>query len=322
VSNLENEETTFWLMSRFKCKKSIGVYLFFTGFMGHLLIVLVFVHLMNTEQLSARLLIKKAINTLNIDIPMVLDLTLQPKVNNQLPMDGRIIKKHPRIVLPQLAEWDGLAVPLFIKQRITEQKKNKSYLTSCRSNSLMSVVVCWLTTNDQQLLQKLTEQMMAFELNQPSAATIYSNGWQLALAYDLIFPALNENQKKIIEDKITLALTATLLNLDEESASLWHGRSSHATIAWLCAVVLSNRVSNVAELQDRAQSHFLKAIDALAYTAVWPEGYNYWIQNRAFLFALASSAYLNGLKDAEHTEKVQTVHKTRLAVHLRHACYY
>lgn len=292
-------------MSRLKFKKSSNI--FFTGFFGLLIGVSGFFYLMNAEQLSARLFIKKTINKLNVAVPVVVENTLQAKVSNVSPIDGMIVRKHPRIILPQLMKWDGLDVPVFITQRIAEQKKNKSYLNSCRSNSFMSLVTCWLTTNEEQILETLTQQMLAFKLNQPTAATTYSNGWQLALAYDLIFPALNEKQKKIIEDKISQALNATLINLDEESASLWHGRSSHAAIAWLCAVVLSDRVNGFEVLQDRAQSHFLNAIDALTYTAVWPEGYNYWIQNRAFLLALASSAYLNGLVDATQAKKVKHV---------------
>ena len=295
-------------MTRIKFKNSINIYLFFTGLMGHIVLVIAFLYIMNIEQLSARLLVKKSIDTLGIDIPVVIIKLLQPNVKNgNFPLDGEVNKRHPRIVLPQLMHWDGVGVSPFIKQRIFEHRNNKAYLSNCGSGGLMPSVACWLATNDSELLRKIIIQMLNYELNVPTADTTYSNGWQLALAYDLVFSALNEKQRGLVEHKISKALEATLLNLDEDSASLWHGRSTHAAIAWLCAVVLSDRVDQVDELQRRAQGHFLNAIDALAYTAVWPSGYNYWIQSRALTLALASSAYLNGLSGAENSEKVKEV---------------
>ncbi len=54
-----------------------------------------------------------------------------------------------------------------------------------------------------------------------------------------------------------------------------------------------------AALARRAQAHFLETIRALALTEAWPEGYNYWINNRALVIALAASAWVNGLEQSE-----------------------
>jgi len=295
-------------MNRFWFINKINVYLFFTGFVGHLLLVLVFIYLMYAGQLSARLLVSKVIDKLGLDVPVVINVALQPEVKNAtIPMDGAIVKQHPRILLPQLVDWKDNEGSQFLKQRITAYKNNKGYLKQCGSNNFMSLTVCWLTTANDKVLKKLVSKMLAYKLNVPSADTNYSNGWQLALAYDLVSPALNNTQRSIVENRIEQALTATLLNLDEDAASLWHGRSTHAAIAWICAIVLSDRIEGIETLQRRAQAHFLTVIDALAYTAVWPGGYNYWIQSRGFLFALASSAYLNGLMDAKNAEQVKHV---------------
>lgn len=295
-------------MSHLKLRKTIGMYLFLTGFLGHLLVLIVFLYLMNVEQLSARLLIKKAISTVNVSVPEALESALQPQAKYaNLTMNGSVLENHPRIIFPQLSGWNGQGISPFIRQRIIEHKNNRSYLNSCRSDGFMFEVVCWLSTNDEKLLKKIVRKMLGYELNIPTADTTYSNGWQLALAYDLMFPALNDGQRKLIENKIVKALKASLLNLDENSASLWHGRSTHASIAWICAVVLSQSTGNVEQLQSKAQGHFLNAIDGLAYTEVWPGGYNYWIQNRALIFALASSAYINGLTGAENVDKIKRV---------------
>ncbi|MBL8247852.1 MAG: heparinase II/III family protein, partial [Candidatus Competibacter sp.] len=55
----------------------------------------------------------------------------------------------------------------------------------------------------------------------------------------------------------------------------------------------------------RAQGHFLETIKALELTEGWPEGYNYWINSRAFLIALAGSAYLNGLDRPLQADRVR-----------------
>ncbi len=293
-----------------KIKTRISAYLFFTGFLGNTLLVFAFLYIMHVEGLTSRQLLKKAIEKTGLSPPEVVNKILQPSVKyTDISLDGRVIETHPRILLPQLAGWDGLAVSQFIQNRIIEHKKDQAYLNYCSSDSLLSSVVCWLATNDEQLLQRIIRKMLGYELNTPTADTNYSNGWQLALAYDLVFPALTERQKQIIEQKIKMALLASLANLDEGFSSLWHGRSTHAAIAWLCAVVLSDRVAHSEDLQRRAQKHFLTAIDGLRYTAVWPGGYNYWIQARAFLFALASSAYVNGLNHARYAENVKQAMK-------------
>jgi len=283
-------------------KAIVERYLFVTGFWGHIVVVLLVVLLLNAEQLTLRQLLKKAADKLNIQLPAMVNDVLQPEVEYlQVQMDGRVKASHPRILMPELAGWSGVNVSPLIEQRIQQhvQRHNQAYLTYCSVESLLPMTVCWLSRPDPVLLKKIVNKMLGFELNKPTADTTYSNGWRLALAYDLVFPALTEVQRQLIENKIKTALLQTLLNLDEDSASLWHGRSTHASIAWLCAIVLSDRVEDVQSLQGRAQAHFLNAIKGLDYTAIWPGGYNYWIQARAFLFALAASSYLNGLSVAK-----------------------
>ncbi len=285
-------------------KSMLERYLFVTGFWGHVFAILLVVLLLHSEQLTLRQLILKASDKLDIQWPAFMNEVLQPKVEYlQFQMDGKVKSSHPRILIPELAQWNGDGVSPFISQRIQQhlQRRNKPYLTYCGNESLLPMAVCWLTRPDSGLLKKIVNRMLGFELNKPTADTTYSNGWRLALAYDLVFPALTESQRQIIEKKIKTALLATLLNLDEDSASLWHGRSTHASIAWLCAIVLSDRVDNVKSLQSRAQAHFLNAIRGLNYTSIWPGGYNYWVQSRAFLFALAASSYMNGLSEAQET---------------------
>lgn len=80
-----------------------------------------------------------------------------------------------------------------------------------------------------------------------------------------------------------------LMVLDDRGAALWHTRSSLAASAWLGATVLNPEIAEHAQLQARAQGHLLDTLSALALSEAWPEGYNYWVNNRGLLLALAGA---------------------------------
>lgn len=294
---------------KLKLSNTLIQYLLYTGIFWHLLLAISFVYLQRTEYLTSRQVIVKAFEHFNIDQPLLLSFFQSDYKYLDVPFDGVVKKAHPRIVFPELANWDERDVLAMVSTRIAGyQAQGTHYSLSCGSDSLMSMVVCWLTTHDPGIMPKLKSAMQNFNLNKPTADTIYSNGWELALAYDLTYSVLNESERTAIEAKILIALNATLRNLDEDFASLWHGRSTHAAIAWICAIVLSDKyIDDLDVLQKRAQAHFLTAIDGLAYTEIWPDGYNYWIQTRAFYLALASSAYINGLVDSSNQDKIKNI---------------
>ena len=273
-----------------------------------LLVVVGFLQLMHTYNLSATQLVVEAEKRLGVNLVVIRKL-LEPKAKFvEQVLDGHINAGHPRILFGDLQSNTEQGIINLIRQRVKEQSvHNSQYLSVCGHNDLLFSVVCWLSHPNDRVLNTIKQRLVSFSLNRPSADTTYSNAWQLALAYDLMFYALPDKEKISVEKKLVQALKDTLLILDEDSASLWHGRSTHAAIAWLCAVVLPNRIDGVKALQRRAQGHFLTAIDGLGFTTIWPGGYNYWIQARAFQFALASSAYLNGLREAGNAEKIKQV---------------
>lgn len=286
-------------------------YLTFTGLLVHLFVAYGFWGLQRAEHLSARQVLVKATEQLNIDNPILTKL-LAPDIKYlNFPFDGEIKSTHPRILLPELSNWNNRGVHSIISDRIDAFKRENIYYSNgCGDNSLMPAVVCWLSTNNTDAIADIKRQLLNFELNKPTADTTYSNGWELALAYDLAYPLLTDAEKNQVEAKILEALRGTLANLDEDFASLWHGRSTHAAIAWLCAIVLSEQyVDDLESYRRRAQAHFLNAAEGLAHTEAWPDGYNYWIQTRAFYFALAASAYRNGLDHANNQERIKDIVK-------------
>lgn len=301
-------ENDFWGYCVKSSRRSyLMLYLVSSGVLVHVLVTSLFIYFYQVDGFSPRQVFVKTLEHYDITDPLLVDLfSASPKFVN-VPLDGEIKLSHPRIVLPQLANWNGQGVSPFIRDRISKYQASKHiyYQSMCGRTDLMSMTVCWLTTHDTNVLFKLSHQMQHFSLDKPTADTNYSNGWELALAYDLVFSQLEEADRKVIEKKIAVALEGSLSNLDESFSSLWHGRATHASIAWICASVLSDKyIENLPLLRQRAQTHFLTALDGLAYTEIWPSGYNYWIQSRALLFALASSAYVNGLENSKNKENV------------------
>lgn len=236
-------------------------------------------------------------------------LTPDPAVRRDT-IDGRVRQQHPRILLPQLHGWDGREVPaLFIERAAGYKTRGIQAPSPCVNNGLLGDTTCWLVSGNEQAGYRALTALRQYQLDAPKAAGDYGNAWELALAYDLLslHPGLTDLDRTTVQLKLEKALRADLLILDGDSASLWHGRTTLASDAWLCAMELDPSTSQRANLIRRAQSHFVDVMRALALVVAWPEGYNYWINNRAFLVALAGSAYVNGVEDSRYTEEIRRI---------------
>jgi hypothetical protein len=268
------------------------------------------VQLMVSHHITARQLMIEGEKRLGVNLSWLTEIT-KPKARYlDHQFDGRVKASYPRIILPQLEQSEGRGAPEFIRERINGYKTTgERFSPTCHRGGLLPLTSCWLVKGEALQLEKIRNKLINARLVSPKAGGQYSNGWELALAYDLTFNALKKNQNdlSLIEKKIVTALEETLIILDENSASLWHGRTSHAAIAWLCAIVLHGDSEKIQRLRQRAQGHFLDAMSAVAYTEAWPEGYNYWIQNRALLVSLAASAYLNGLESSQSGQEIKEI---------------
>ncbi len=215
---------------------------------------------------------------------------------------------YPRILLPQLMEWSGDGIAEVIKQR--QGHHGDALLRSfppCASDELPGLASCWLATGDPNMLRKLIAGLKAAELVAPRTQGEYGNLWALALAYDLarVSPAVNPADQRQIEEKIRKGVILSLELLDGTELSLWHGRATLASNAWLGAIVLNQQTTSNRILQARAKQHFLEIIAALSLTEAWPEGYTYWVNDRGFFITLAASAYLNGLAETPRADEIR-----------------
>jgi hypothetical protein len=258
---------------------------------------------------SLRFLLAKGLDSVGIENSQLEALLRPSQLYLEHAQDGQIRPAHPRILLPGLAAWDGRGLSPLMAERLALYRSTGERLEdypSCGRNHLMNHVVCWLTTGDADEARLAVNLLSTQQLPPPAVDKFGGAGWQWALAFDLLakFPGFTRYEQEQIAAKLRANLEAYLQILDDESASLWHGRSSFAAQAWLLAVALYGQDDSDALLARRAQAHFLQTVSALALTEAWPEGYNYWISDRALLIALAASAWVNGLERSELAPKV------------------
>lgn len=206
---------------------------------------------------------------------------------------GALVKSHPRILYSKsiLQEVRNL------------YKSNKEYAklcnNICRNKALLWRTACWTTGSNEDAGAKAIEALIAMVPDEPKASGNLGNGLPMALTYDLLYhhPAMTVTRHQQIELKLENMVLSHLAVLDKDSASMWHGRAQLAASAWVTALGLDVSRKISLELLTRTQSHFLDALHALEITEGWPEGYNYWINNRAFPIVLACLSHINAVKE-------------------------
>ena len=243
----------------------------------------------------------KAAHKAGIESPVVTKaLSPRPRFADH-SFKGTLIKNHPRI--------------LYSKSMLQEvrnlYKSNKEYAKlcnyTCAHGGLLWKTACWVTGSNQEAGAKAIEKLLAMVPDEPKASSNIGNGLPMALAYDLLYhhPAMTVTRHQQIELKLEDMVRRYLVVLDGDSASLWHGRTQLAASAWITALGLDISRKTSLELLTRAQAHFLDAVRALEITEGWPEGYNYWINNRAFPIVLACLSHINAVKAPEINDRIK-----------------
>lgn len=263
-------------------------YFIVSGVAAHLAI-LIFVALLfkhydlTSNQVFHRLLDKLGVNFTFINNTVLANSFDYPIKYNYLPT----LTDNPRILLQ---------VKQFISGEISAADLPSQELVKynpCREQSLLALMACGLVTKNEKALSEAKSRSLNFQVILPSASGHHANAWQLALAYDALkhIVEYSPEEKEIINTKLNLALKHYLILLNNNEASLWHGRTTLSAQMWMTQLALDNINKNVLK---NTTDHFYSMVDALSMTEAWPEGYNYWINSRAFYVVLALSAYLNG----------------------------
>ncbi len=289
-------------------------YLVIVGLLAHIVVIFAAVAALKYFQLTPSQFLVKAVEKSQLDMPWLVEALSPAQRFTDHALDGQLRTAHPRILLPELSGWSGNGGAEIIAQRIAlyQEQGIQDFDPCTASQAVMPLAACWVSNGDHNTASQLIRALKDFQLQTPNVSGRYGNGWELAFAYDLIanYSGLTQDDRVLIESKIENALQDYLRILDDASPSLWHGRTSLASMAWLTAVTLNTTGNELrSKLVARAQGQFLDVVRALELTEGWPEGYNYWIQNRGLIVSLAASAYVNGLENARHKERILTLLK-------------
>ncbi|MBW1956804.1 MAG: hypothetical protein JRI83_14025 [Deltaproteobacteria bacterium] len=218
-----------------------------------------------------------------------------------VPLIGRARQDHPRIL------YRGLSVRNQLRLRYKQDAGYRKRVDGVLSGrGLMNKVVAWTCAGESYAGSAAIEMLLRSQVTTPRAVGEYGNGLLLALAYDLLgdHPGWTPDRRQRFNLLLRGNLRESLAVLDDDSASLWHGRTQLACSAWVVAVAMDPEGPGDEALRARAQRHFLESLEAIRLSGGWPEGYNYWINNRAFPFALACLAHLNGVEAPKLNRKV------------------
>lgn len=287
------------------------------GVLAHLAPLAAVIMALDYYDVTFRQLVQKSLDYSGYEAAWIEDLIAPSRKHTDYALDGTIRQNHPRILLPELAAWNGTDRPP-TQSRLQLYKevgiRAPAARASCKANSPVVLGVCWVLTGNIAAAQKGIAQLRRSILPLAAPPNVNTLGrstaaWRNALAYDLLYnvPSFPDAAKREIEGVLTKALSRYLTILDGDDLSLWHSRASVAAQTWIMAAVLTPGDPETADLVRRAQGYFHDAVDALALTEAWPEGYNYWINNRALVLALGSAAYINSVKNGEKTERVRQV---------------
>lgn len=293
-------------------RRLLSGYLISVGLVAHILPFAGVYWAMSHFGLSPGELVGKVHQKVEARVPwLAAMLAPSPRYTDHV-MDGRLKVRHPRVLLSALA---GRIGPGGLRARMDRYEsvgiKAPRVADNCIARRPDKLAICWLTEGDDgaasQAIGLMAESRVGENRRErPVSIAGVGEAWRLALAYDLLHdhPDLHASQRALIEATLRDALSKTLEKLDGASLSLWHSRASISAEAWVLAVALGAGDASDGALVARAQGHFLAAVGALRLAEAWPEGYNYWINSRAFLFGLAASAYVNGLEGAERADQV------------------
>ena len=294
-------------------RRLVRAYLVAVGVIVHLLPILGAYLLIDYYGLSLPYFVQRVFDKAGIEGDWLVALIAPAPAFADHVLDGRPKAAHPRVLLTELAGWDGDGVaPVMARRLAAYAALGQKLPTEPCGGGVFGLTMCWLVRGDAAAGAEAVRILVATKIYTPptlfeaNSAEDYGNAWQVAFGYDLLYnhPAFDDAARATVEARLEKALRRLLLVLDDDSATLWGGRASLAARAWLIAAVLDRGDADREGLRARAQGHFLDVIAALRLTQGWPEGYTQWINARAYPLALAAAAYVNGLDGAKRTTEV------------------
>ncbi len=201
-----------------------------------------------------------------------------------------------------------------IRRRYLQDPEFARSVDGVASNSnMLFQAAAWTASRNVEAGDRAIRSLVGVSPVLPKESGNYGNGLTIALTYDLLrdHPTWTPDMRARIGLTLRRMIKETLLLLDSDSPSMWHGRFQLGCSAWIVAAAL-----DVESWEDdkaafsQVQRHFIESLRAIQITGGWPEGYNYWINNRAFTFVLAATAHINAVDAPELNEELRAALET------------
>ena len=209
---------------------------------------------------------------------------------------GEIKNFRPRVLLNGQSDLD------LLRKRYSGDPDYKRLVDKIgKTDKTLWKSVSWAIGGNQKNGEYVVTRLPKIKLTPPYEGG-FGNSEIIAFTYDLAWghSSWTPEKRQLVGIKIRKALEKTLSLLDSMSPSLWHGRFQLTCTGWILAASLDNPDSDKNKrLVAQAQAFFLDALKAIELTGGWPEGYNYWINNRAFNFIAAASAHIHLVDEPE-----------------------
>lgn len=261
--------------------------------------------MMERFAVSLPTLINKVANKLSIGDKG--ELLIAPSIKYaDVSLAGIRFGAHPRILSAELHAWNGRSPAGFFSKRLEVLKEKRlGYRVKCDGKQLTSSLNCFIAKPSEQGFGRLMASLHQFRFVKPKVSGSKGNAWVFAFALDVAKSSgwLSDRERLKLDQQAKEMLLDYLNLLDNDSASLWHSRATLSAEAFLVATVLDQSNDKSEKLYRRTLGHFYQTYQATTMTETWPGGYNYWINNRAFITMLAFSAYANAQaqdSDKEH----------------------
>jgi hypothetical protein len=198
--------------------------------------------------------------------------------------------------LPILRGKSKNEVRTYYLERLLRLSQERIFVLKCESLSNKDILLAYYCAIQEKIdYHTFLNYLMLFSFVQPKEVGEYGNALEFAIVYDLLNSSFHvaSEEDNLLQAKMRDMLGNYLSKLDGDSASLFHGRSVLASNAFILASQLKSTSQKSDQLISRAIGHYLDFYQALKNVVIWPEGYNYWINERALPILIALEAFKN-----------------------------
>lgn len=118
--------------------KFLKTYLIGVGLLAHIALAGAVLYGLSQSQLTIRQLLVKAAQKGGVASPTVVEWIAPPARFTDFTLDGRLRTTHPRILLPELAQWSGRSAPPLMAERAALYKQRGiADLSTCGAGGIL-----------------------------------------------------------------------------------------------------------------------------------------------------------------------------------------